>query len=169
MNVHPPETPSNGEHSVSSAPTHDLNVCLVVSGPNTGGGMERHVSDLANGLADRHGVHVLAHDSYRQLFGSSVNFRDVGFTSWRFDVLFLWQFLREIRDIRPTIVHAHGRKAGQVIALTRRFFDAPCILTVHNLSRDPLLYSRFDSVIAVSSLVAQGIEHSRLYTVYNGC
>ena len=151
------------------APNSELNICLVVSGPNTGGGMERHVSDLAGGLATRHQVNVLAHDSYRSLFSENVKFHAVGFTSWRFDVVFLLQFLQKIRSLQPTVVHVHGRKAAQVVVLTRRFFSAPCILTVHNLSQDARLYRRFDSVIAVSGLVAQGIEHPRLYTVHNGC
>lgn len=159
----------SSEHSSNDQEGRDLRLCLAVSGPNTGGGMERHVSDLANGLVERHEVHVLAHDSYSPLFESKIEFHDVGFTSWRFDLMFLWQFLSKIRSIQPTVVHAHGRKAGQVVVLTRRFFDAPCILTVHNLSRDRRLCRKFDSVIAVSGLVARGIDHPKLYTVYNGC
>ena len=157
------------DHGVSESGDASLTICLAISGPNTGGGIERHVRDLARGLAGRHTIHVIAHESFRALFDSKVSFHEVGFTSWRYDLWFLFQFVRCIRAIQPTIVHVHGRKAAQVIAMTRRFIDAPCVLTVHNLSKDTRLYSKFDSVIAVSGLVAAGLEHPRQYTVQNGC
>ena len=103
------------------------------------------------------------------MFDSSVRYHKMAFTSWRFDVWFLLQFALEIRRIRPSIIHAHGRKAARVVSLSRRFFSAPCVLTVHNLRQHDRLYSKFDSVIAVSEIVAQGIEHPRVFKVLNGC
>ena len=146
-----------------------LDICLVVSGRNEGGGIERHVCDLAHGLARNHIIHILAHDSFRSLFDSSVQYHQVAFTSWRFDVWFLLQFALQIRRIRPSIVHAHGRKAARVVSMSRRFFTAPCVLTVHNLRQHDRLYGKFDSVIAVSDVVAQGIKHPRVFKVLNGC
>lgn len=146
-----------------------LSVCLVVSGPNDRGGIERHVRDLAHGMAKRHNVHVLAHDSFRSMFDSSVQFHDLAFTSWRFDLLFLIHFASQIRSLNPNLIHVHGRKAARVVSMTRRFFDIPCILTVHNMRKDARLYRKFDSIIAVSELVAQGVEHPRVFTVLNGC
>ena len=145
------------------------NVCLVVSGPNTGGGIERHVRDLAHGLATRHSITVLAHESFEPLFDSRVNFLRVPFTRWRFDIFLLVQVIRTIRSLNPNVVHAHGRKAAQVIAFCRRFFTSSCVLTVHNLSKSARLFRRFDSVIAVSDLVARGLDHPRSFTVLNGC
>lgn len=146
-----------------------LDICLVISGPNDGGGIERHVRDLAHGLARNHSVHVLAHRSLRSLFDSSVQFHQVEFTRWRFDVRFLTQCASQIRRIGPSVVHAHGRKAARVVSILRNFLAAPCILTVHNLKSDNRLYKKFDCVIAVSKLVAQGIKHPRLFTIHNGC
>ncbi|MCY3885157.1 MAG: glycosyltransferase family 4 protein [Gammaproteobacteria bacterium] len=146
-----------------------LDICLVVSGPNEGGGIERHVRDLADGLARNHSVHVLAHRSLRSLFDSSVQFHPIEFTRWRFDIRFLIQCARQIRRIQPSVVHAHGRKAARVVSILRNFLASPCILTVHNLKSDSQLYKKFDCVIAVSKLVAQGIEHPKLFTIHNGC
>lgn len=146
-----------------------LDICLVVSGPNEGGGIERHIRDLAHGLAKNHIVHVLAHDSFRSMFDSSVRYHQVAFTSWRYDVWFLLQFALKIRKIRPNIIHAHGRKAARVVSMSRRFFDGPCVLTVHNLRQHDRLYGNFDSVIAVSDVVAEGIDHPRVFKVLNGC
>ncbi len=145
-----------------------LRICLAVSGFNEGGGIERHVADLAHGLVDRHSVYVLAHESFQTLFDDRVEFHAVGFSGWRYNPMFLRNFVRTLKSLKPSLIHAHGRKAAQVVSLTRRFVDAPCVLTVHNLSRDDRLYRGFESVIAVSSLVARGVNHPNLHLVPNG-
>ncbi len=147
----------------------DWKICLAVSGPNDRGGIERHVRDLANGLAQHCLVFVLAHESFRDMFEESVSFRQIRFDRWRYSPLLSMDFLNHIREIQPNIVHAHGRKAAQVVALTRKHFRSRCIMTVHNLNIQSKLCSHFDAIIAVSNAVAEAINHPSLHTVHNGC
>lgn len=147
-----------------------LSVCFAISGPNTGGGIERHVRDLGHGLVQEQcRVVVLAHESYRCLFDNSIEFREIRFDRWRYSPLLLSEFTKQVLAINPTIVHAHGRKAAQVVSLTRFRYPSQCILTVHNLNIKPQLYENFDTVIAVSPAVAKRIQHPHVQTIVNGC
>ena len=150
---------------------HDsLKICFAISGPNTGGGIERHVRDLARGLVrDQCTVVILAHKSYACLFDGSIEFREIHFDRWRFSPFLLSEFTKQVRSINPTILHAHGRKAARVVSFTRRRYSSRCILTVHNLNIKPRLYKKFDSIIAVSPAVAKEIEHPQVRTILNGC
>ncbi len=147
-----------------------LSVCFAISGLNTGGGIERHVRDLAHGLVNADcRVTILAHDSYRSLFVNLVEFQTVRFDRWRYSPFLLRQFTRQVLKVNPSIVHAHGRKAAQVVSLTRKRFPSRCILTIHNLHIKPHLYKNFDTVIAVSPAVARKVDHPRVQTILNGC
>ena len=147
-----------------------LSVCFAISGLNTGGGIERHVRDLADGLVNADcSVTILAHESYKTLFENSVQFRTVRFDRWRYSPFLLREFTKQVLTVNPSIVHAHGRKAAQVVALTRKKFPSRCILTVHNLNIKPHLYKNFDTVIAVSPAVARKVDHPNVQTILNGC
>lgn len=147
-----------------------LSVCFAISGLNTGGGIERHVRDLAHGLVSADcNVSILAHESYKKLFENSVQFRTVRFDRWRYSPFLLREFTKQILTVNPSIVHAHGRKAAQVVSLTRNKFPSRCILTVHNLNIKPHLYKNFDTVIAVSPAVARKVDHPHVQTILNGC
>ena len=147
-----------------------LTICFAVSGPNTGGGIERHVRDLAHGLArEQCKVTILAHDSYACLFDNTVEFREIRFDRWRYSPFLLSEFTKHVRAITPKVVHAHGRKAAEVVSRTRHRFSSTCILTVHNLNIKSQLCEKFDSIIAVSPAVARKIEHPRVRTILNGC
>lgn len=147
-----------------------LTVCFAISGPNTGGGIERHCRDLAHGLVHKQcSVVILAHESYRCLFEDSIEFREIRFDRWRYSPILLSEFTKQVLAINPTIVHAHGRKAAQVVSLTRSRYSSTCILTVHNLSIKSQLCKNFDTIIAVSPGVASKIKHPNVQTIMNGC
>lgn len=147
-----------------------LSVCFAISGLNTGGGIERHVRDLADGLVNADcSVTILAHESYMALFENSVQFRTVRFDRWRYSPFLLREFTKQVLTVNPSIVHAHGRKAAQVVSLTRNKFPSRCILTIHNLNIKPHLYKKFDTVIAVSPAVARKVDHPHVQTILNGC
>ena len=147
-----------------------LSVCFAISGLNTGGGIERHVRDLADGLVNADcSLTILAHESFKTLFDDSVDFRTVRFDRWRYSPFLLREFTQQVRALNPSIVHAHGRKAAQVVSLTRKKFQSKCILTVHNLNVKPHLFENFDTVIAVSPAVARKIDHPYVQTILNGC
>lgn len=147
-----------------------LSVCFAISGLNTGGGIERHVRDLAHGLVHADcGVTILAHESFRSLFANSIEFQNIRFDRWRYSPFLLREFTKQVLTINPNIVHAHGRKAAQVVSLTRNNYPSKCILTVHNLNIKSHLYENFDTVIAVSPAVARNVDHPHVQTILNGC
>ncbi|MCY3541036.1 MAG: glycosyltransferase [Gammaproteobacteria bacterium] len=147
-----------------------LSVCFAISGLNTGGGIERHVRDLARGLVNADcSVTILAHESYRSLFENSIEFRTIRFDRWRFSPFLLREFTKHVLKVNPSIVHAHGRKAAQVVSLTRKKFPSRCVLTVHNLNIKSQLYENFDTIIAVSPAVARRVDHPHVQTILNGC
>ena len=147
-----------------------LKVCFAISGPNTGGGIERHVRDLAHGLVhEQCSVVILAHESYRCLFKDSIEFREIRFDRWRYSPFLLSEFIKHVHAINPTIVHAHGRKAAQVVSLTRSRYSSTCVLTVHNLNIKSQLCKNFDTIVAVSPAVASKIQHPYIQTIMNGC
>jgi len=147
-----------------------MRVCFVISGPNTRGGIERHVFDLSQGLVQTSThVFVLAHASYADWFPKTIQFRPVQFDRWRYNPRLLAEVVKNIRQVRPDIVHAHGRKAAQVVSLIRNRVPSRRILTVHNANIKTIHYRHFHEVIAVSSTVAAAIEHPRLFVIPNGC
>lgn len=147
-----------------------LRVCFAISGPNTRGGIERHVYDLSKGLVGASTeVFVLAHESYADWFPKAIQYCPVSFDRWRFDPRLLDEVVKNIRKVRPSIVHAHGRKAAQVVSLVRNQVSSRRILTVHNTNIKAKYYRHFHEVIAVSSTVAATIEHPRLFVIPNGC
>lgn len=154
----------------ASKPEESLSVCFAISGLNTGGGIERHVRDLAHGLAQVDcQVTILAHESFKSLFENSIEFLIIRFDQWRYSPFLLREFAKQILAINPNIVHAHGRKAAQVVSLTRNKYPSKCILTVHNLNIKSHLYENFDTVIAVSPAVARKVDHPCVHTILNGC
>ena len=154
--------------SKSAVDGKECHICLVVSGLNEGGGIERHVRDLAVGLAPQHRVSVIAHESYRSLFPEPVEFHEINFLTWRFNPLFLLNFCITVRKLNPDILHAHGRKAARVILSTRVATQSKRVLTVHNTSNISRLAKLFDAVIAVSPIVAAPLDHPNKFIIFNG-
>ena len=143
-------------------------ICLIVSGPNEGGGIERHTRDLATGLADNQRVSVLAHDSFQDLFKEPVEFHAFDLQRWRFNPFLLRSFARKLKELQPNVIHAHGRKAAKIVAATRRATPARRVVTLHNTSKATNIVVSFDAVIAVSSVVAESVSHPNLTTIFNG-
>lgn len=152
----------------STSVENQYHICLVVSGPNEGGGIERHVRDLAEGLSEQHRVSVIAHESYRNLFQQPVEFHPLNFLTWRYNPVFLLRFHNTIRALNPDILHAHGRKAARVILATRFATRSKRVLTIHNTSSVDRFLKLFDAVIAVSSVVATPVNHPNKFVIFNG-
>lgn len=149
--------------------TQKFTVCFAISGPNTRGGIERHVFDLSKGLTEYCRVVVLAHASYSGWFVPEVELIELRFDRWRYSPLLSSELTSKIQSIQPDLIHVHGRKAAEVISRLRHHFEAKCIVTLHNLNVKPKHYEKFDQVIAVSSGVAKNIDDPRLKIIPNGC
>ena len=144
-----------------------MRICMVMGGAGTGG-MERHVSDLANELAYRHDVFVIAHPIHAHLFCEGVNFVSFNLNTWRYNLMAITRLVRSIRRLKPDLVHAHHRKAGSMVASASRFLEMPLVLTVHSMGRTRRMVKFYDHVIGVSDLVTANINHSRKCTILNG-
>lgn len=144
-----------------------MKICEVMAGDEEGG-LENHFIDLANALAGKHQVHVIAHRRYGDRFASGVRFHPLDLSRSRKNPLTLYRLLKLIRMIGPDVVHAHANKAAAMIALLRRWLAVPCVATVHSLKRKTGMFEQFDHLIAVSQGVARGIRNPALTVIYNG-
>ncbi|AKH20859.1 glycosyltransferase [Sedimenticola thiotaurini] len=144
-----------------------MKICEVMAGDEEGG-LENHFIDLANALAGKHQVHVIAHRRYGDRFASGVRFHPLDLSRSRKNPLTLYRLLQLIRAIGPDVVHAHANKAAAMIALLRCWIAAPCVATIHSLKRKTAMFERFDHLIAVSKGVAGGIRNPALTVIYNG-
>jgi glycosyltransferase involved in cell wall biosynthesis len=102
------------------------------------GGVARHVSDLAAGLAER-GCEVTvcgpALPAREIPYGERVDHIRLDLPrviAPGADAMALWGLARAVRDRRPDIVHAHSSKAGAVARLERALnFRTPLVYTPH--------------------------------------
>jgi glycosyltransferase involved in cell wall biosynthesis len=106
---------------------------LVVYQP-IGGGVARHVSDLAAGLADRGYEPVLCGPArlptLTDLPHEPLDLRRA--VAPRADLTAIYRFAQIVRMVRPDIVHAHSSKAGAVVRLARvAHARTPIIYTPH--------------------------------------
>ena len=148
----------------------NTHICLVLAGTETGG-LERHVGDLANGLAATFHVSVVAHEVHRDRFDPQVEFCPVDLQRWRYNPIMLTEAAFVLRRLNPSIVHAHGRKAGTIVGTLRKLLSAHVVLTLHSIHRSASisrLTGRFDAVIGVSSAVLGHVAHPRKFLVHNG-
>lgn len=144
-----------------------MKVCEVMAG-NEEGGLENHFIDLANALAKRHEVHVIAHARYGERFSSEVAFHALDLSRSRKNPFTLYRLLKLIKTISPDVVHAHANKAAAMIATVRRWIAAPCVATIHSLKRKTGMFEHFDHLIAVSQGVTRGIKNRALTIIHNG-
>lgn len=106
---------------------------LVVYQP-IGGGVARHVSDLAAGLAERGYEPVLCGPArlptLTELPHEPLDLRRA--VAPRADLAAIYRFAQIVRRVRPDIVHAHSSKAGAVVRLARvAHARTPIIYTPH--------------------------------------
>ncbi|NNJ94396.1 MAG: glycosyltransferase [Halobacteria archaeon] len=145
-----------------------MKVCLIMAGDEEGG-LENHVIDLANALANNHEVHLIAHPRYAGRC-TGVGFHALDLTRGRRNPWLLYRVARLIRAIRPDIVHAHANKATSIIARLRPFLGshARLVATLHSQKRRLHDFARMDLVIGVSERVLLPIEGPRKAVVYPG-
>lgn len=106
---------------------------LIVHQP-IGGGVGRHVSDLAAGLAERGYETVLCGPAPPEALSGfphePLDLRRA--VNPRADLAALYQFAEIARRVRPDIIHAHSSKAGAVVRLGRLARPrTPVIYTPH--------------------------------------
>ena len=144
-----------------------MHICLVFGGIEDGG-MEQHVSELARGLSTRHQVSVIAHQVHQDKFFSNVDFFPFDLSRWRFSPILKRDIHTLLKEIRPDVIHAHGRKAGVVIGPLKKKLKTPKILSLHNPANASRIAKSFDTVIGVSSTVVADLKHKNAIVILNG-
>lgn len=133
------------------------------------GGLEKHLVELSNGLAERGvEVSVLASERYRSRLHPSVRLLPFAFQGSRRNPLMLYRLARLIRRENADIIHAQANKAGNIIATLKPFANGRLVGTVHNIKRNLKFTRHLDAVIGVSKAVSGQISHPSRQTIYNG-
>lgn len=131
------------------------------------GGLERHVVELANALAEYHTVRVFADESFAERLVPNIVLIPLRADAWRFNPWTLWRLRRQINTFAPDVIHAQANKAAWMVWLSGAQARAR-IATIHNLKNDTRPFGAFDGVIAVSLAVGQRLKHPRLTVIPNG-
>lgn len=146
-----------------------MRVALVMAGHGEGG-LEKHVVELANGLAHRGlEVSVIAHPMYGSRLADSIRFIPLDLAPYRRSPIALLRLYKAIRQTRAELVHAHGSKAasmvGSLLPVLRRMGS---VATLHSRKKNVRMFARFDRVIAVSRISTENLRHQAVRVIHNG-
>ena len=133
------------------------------------GGLENHVLGLANALAKKHEVHLIAHQKYADRL-EAVTFHALDLTKSRCNPFLLVAVVKLIRIISPDIVHAQANKAASIMATLKPFLSGKIkfVATLHSLKRKLSAFEKFDWVIGVSGRVLDTLQNPKKTVIYNG-
>lgn len=145
-----------------------LRIAQVIASSGAGG-MERHVADLARGLCQRgQTVTLISAPSISGFSGSPAQLVELPLHRDRRSPMLLWPLLRHLRSARYDVIHAQGSKAAHCLATLRPLLSAFTVGTQHNIKRDSRMFRRLDAAIAVSRVVARGMDNERVQVIYHG-
>ncbi len=146
-----------------------MRITLVMAGDEEGG-LEKHVVELANGLAEGgEQVSVVAHSKYRDRLDTEIQFQAVDLSKSRRNPLVLWQLYKAIKSTTPDIVHVHGNKAAAMVAPLLSWLNLPSVATLHALKKNLNSFLAYDRVIAVSRrVVGHFSQPEKVRVIFNG-
>lgn len=148
-------------------------VTLILAS-NEGGGLEKHVIELANGLSQTCRVTLIASVLYQHDVKTEVKFIPFDFNRSRYNLFARYQLKRAILESQPDIVHAHGGKAVKMVSTfvnKTAFKGIRFIAGLHSLKKktqdfDVYHHVTCSSQFLISCLSAQ-TQH-KTSVVYNG-
>lgn len=145
-----------------------MKIAMVIAGAGSGG-METHVRCLAEELAKRHDVVLLAHESIGRALPPGVRFIALNALKdcHRRNPFLARKLLKTLQGIAPDLVHAHGSKVATILS-GRRFARYPLVATVHGIKRHLRFARRFDRLIAVSPAAAARLPKDKTTVIPNG-
>lgn len=144
-----------------------ITVCQVMAGDEEGG-LEKHFVELCNALKNECNLIVICHEKYRDRFDESIQVESIDMARSRKNPFILYALYKTIKKYSPDIIHAHASKAAAMIGVIKPFLDGCYIVSVHALKKNMKVYSKYDSVIAVSRGVAELIRNTSKFVIYNG-
>jgi len=145
-----------------------MRIVLVMAGDEEGG-LEKHVVELANGLASRgHEISVVAHDKYGDRFEKSIHFFPVNLARGRRNLIALWQLWCALRASGAAVVHAHGSKAASMVSTLLPWLHMGSVATLHSRKKQIGMFRRFQRVIAVSRISTLNLDHPGIRVIHNG-
>ncbi|NDM33253.1 glycosyltransferase [Acinetobacter baumannii] len=145
-----------------------MHICMVMAGDEEGG-LEKHLVELANGLAQAgQKVTLIAHEKYAERV-SGVEFKALDLSKSRKNPILLWQLYQTIKATHADVLHVQANKAVSMIAPMLKWLKIPSVATLHNLKRNVQAFEKYDRIIAVSRRVAnQFSQQDRVRVVLNG-
>lgn len=145
-----------------------MHICMVMAGDEEGG-LEKHVVELANGLAQiGQKVTLIAHEKYAERV-QGVEFKALDLSKSRKNPILLWQLYQTIKATHADVLHVQANKAVSMIAPMLKWLKIPSVATLHNLKRNVQAFEKYDRIIAVSQRVAnQFAQQDRVRVVLNG-
>lgn len=140
---------------------------MVMAGDEEGG-LEKHVVELAQGLAQHgHAVTVIAHEKYRARL-VPLNFIAVDLSKSRRNLWILYQLYQTLKTLNPDIIHVHGNKAAVMVGGLLPLLKQKSVATLHSRKKNTKMFKNFNAVIAVSPNAAEVLNHPHKYIVLNG-
>lgn len=144
-----------------------MHICLVMAGDEEGG-LEKHVVELAQGLAQHgHAVTVIAHEKYQARL-APLNFIAVDLSKSRRNLWILYQLYQTLKTLNPDIIHVHGNKAAVMVGGLLPFLKQKSVATLHSRKKNTKMFKNFNAVIAVSPNAAEVLHHPHKHIVLNG-
>lgn len=145
-----------------------MRITLVMASAEDGG-LEKHVIELANGLAKMHKVSLIAHGRFAQLANESVQFIDMDLSGSRYNPWTKYQLKKKILATEPDVLHVHAAKTAQFLQSMVQKFKFPCVVTVHGQKKKNQINLAFDRIIVVSHKLKEQFQNSsKVSVVYNG-
>lgn len=152
-----------------------LSRITLVMASTTDGGLEKHVIELAIGLAKRgYQVTVIADSRYQNAFADgAITFSALDFSRSRRNPILLWQLYQAIQLSQPDVIHLHANKAASLYANLVRlgaFKHQACVGSLHSQKSNTKMFKACDIVIAVSQAAkdALGDSHGQVAVILNG-
>ncbi len=146
-----------------------MKICQILAGDEEGG-LEKHFEELCNRIAEQHEVYIIAHEKYRERFGTNIVFHSLDLSKGRRNIFMLYKLRQIINHVHPDILHAHANKAVDMVANIKYFLNPAIklVATLHSKKRKLKSFEKFDHVIGVSYEVLKELENPHQSVVYNG-
>jgi len=145
-----------------------MRICEILAS-NGEGGLEKHVIDLCNGIAEMgHEVHVIVSAYFKDRFSPTVEVHLLDVCRSRHNPFLWFQLWNILRRIEPDVIHAQANKATCLLARIKPFLSPPCVATIHNQKSRRSMFKSMDGVIGVSQGALSVVEHPLRRCIYNG-